>query len=218
MKECYLNPKSLPQDTLKLLNKAGIQKSDITGRFCPQSSALLVLDLQKFFFDPASHAYIPSVSAIIPSLLTLIDSFHQNRRPVFCTRHLNTDKNAGMMKSWWKDLITDNNPLSRLIPEIENHRLPVIEKSQYDAFHHTNLEQKLHDADVSQLVITGVMTHLCCETTARSGFMRGFKIFFPLDGTATYNAAFHSASLLNLAHGFAHITDIVDIKSAMPND
>jgi len=53
------------------------------------------------------------------------------------------------------------------------------------------------------VVICGVMTHLCCETTARSAFMRGFEVFFTVDGTATYTEAFHRASLLNLSHGFA---------------
>jgi isochorismate hydrolase len=47
------------------------------------------------------------------------------------------------------------------------------------------------------------MTHLCCETTARSAFMRGLQVFIAVDGTATYSEAFHRASLLNLSHGFA---------------
>ncbi|MES0360330.1 MAG: isochorismatase family protein, partial [Anaerolineales bacterium] len=49
---------------------------------------------------------------------------------------------------------------------------------------------------------SGVMTHLCCETTARSAFVRGFEVFFVIDGTATYNEDYHMATLLNLAHGF----------------
>ena len=215
MKEKYLTYESLSQDTQNLLKKTGIPKSDITGNFFPQNAALLVLDLQKFFLDPASHAYIYGAPAIISGLLDLIKQYRKLQRPVICTRHLNTVENAGLMKSWWKDLITNDNPLSRLLPEIENLRLPVIEKPQYDAFYHTDLEQMLHEANVKQLVITGVMTHLCCESTARSGFMRGFEIFIPLDGTATYNADFHAAALRNLAHGFAHITDTADIKAVM---
>ena len=56
---------------------------------------------------------------------------------------------------------------------------------------------------VKQVVITGVLTHLCCETTARSAFMRGFEVFFTIDATATYNKDFHISTLLNLSHGFA---------------
>ena len=47
------------------------------------------------------------------------------------------------------------------------------------------------------------MTHLCCETTARVAFTRGYEVFFSIDGTATYNRKFHLGSLVNLAHGVA---------------
>jgi isochorismate hydrolase len=47
------------------------------------------------------------------------------------------------------------------------------------------------------------MAHLCCETTARSAFVRGFEVFFVVDATATYNRQFHQSTLINLAHGFA---------------
>ena len=55
------------------------------------------------------------------------------------------------------------------------------------------------------MVVSGVMTHLCCETTARSAFVRGFEVFFLIDGTATYNKEHHLATLLNLSHGFANL-------------
>jgi isochorismate hydrolase len=55
------------------------------------------------------------------------------------------------------------------------------------------------------------MTHLCCETSARSAFMRGFEVFFPIDGTATYNRDFHLATLRNLAHGFATMTTVREL-------
>ena len=91
----------------------------------------------------------------------------------------------------------------------------VIEKSQYDAFHQTRLEEMLLERRISQVIVCGVMTHLCCETTARSAFMRGFEVFFAIDGTATYNEAFHRATLLNLAHGFAAPVLIEEIIAAL---
>jgi len=93
-------------------------------------------------------------------------------------------------------MLTDFN-----IPQAE-----LIIKSQYDAFYDTNLHEILRKNNIEQVIITGVMTHLCCETTARSAFIRGYNVFFPIDGTATYNEDFHNATLTNLAHGFANIT------------
>ncbi len=168
-----------------------------------QTAALLVLDMQRYFLDAVSHAYIPSSEAIIPNILKLIDTFHQHDRPVVFTRHLNTAENAGQMANWWRDLISRENPLSEIDPRFLVDGSNVIEKSQYDAFLHTGLETFLRKQRVEQVLITGVMTHLCCETTARSAFMHGFDVFFTIDGTATYNLDLHWASLQNLAHGFA---------------
>jgi isochorismate hydrolase len=69
----------------------------------------------------------------------------------------------------------------------------------------------MRQSRVSQVVICGVMTHLCCESTARSAFMHGFEVFFPVDGSATYNQAYHQATLLNLSHGFATLTTVAEI-------
>jgi isochorismate hydrolase len=59
------------------------------------------------------------------------------------------------------------------------------------------------------------MTHLCCETSARAAFVRGFEVLFPVDGTATYNQAFHRATLLNLSHGFAKVVLADEILAAV---
>ena len=91
----------------------------------------------------------------------------------------------------------------------------VVEKHQYDAFHGTELEKLLRDRGVERVVVTGVATHLCCETTARSAFVRGFEVTFPVDGTATYDEQHHLATLLNLAHGFATATRVGDLIDAV---
>ncbi len=49
------------------------------------------------------------------------------------------------------------------------------------------------------------MTNLCCETTARDAFMRGYRVFFLIDGTAAGRRDLHLASLKNLGYGFAYL-------------
>lgn len=169
----------------------------------PTKAALLVLDMQRYFLEETSHAFIPSAAAIIPRIQRLQKTFLDYRLPVVHTRNINTLQNAGLMNSWWKELIVESNPLSEITSAVRDHRAAVFVKPQYDAFYNTGLEQWLTGRHVSQVVIAGVMTHLCCETTARSAFMRGFQVFFTVDATASYNRQFHQASLLNLSHGFA---------------
>ena len=215
MKETYFTDLSLDQQASELYQ----QLSEITRiqklEFQPACSALLVLDMQSYFLNPASHAYVPSAGAILDGILQLMDAYTAHQMPIFFSQHINTADHAGMMSTWWKDLITSDNPFHRIIPEIELSVGTLIQKNQYDAFYQTPLEEMLHARGVTQVVICGVMTHLCCETTARSAFMKGFGVFFPVDGTATYNLAFHQASLLNLAHGFASVVLMRDILAAI---
>ena len=200
MKTDYFTP-----ETIKF--KSRTMQADFLSRrrvkFNPVRSALLILDMQRYFLDVDSHAYIPSVSAILPRLDVLRKAYVTRNLPVVWTRHLNTLADAANMSRWWRDVINAENPLSEITPALDTSSGIIIEKTQYDAFYETNLETYLHEHDVEQVLISGVMTHLCCETTARSAFMRGFDVFFLIDGTATYNEEFHRATLRNLSHGFA---------------
>ncbi len=200
MKSLYFTSKQIEIQAMAFLHALQLKERKPLELDRP---ALLVLDLQNYFFDPNSHAYIPSAPAILPGVNSLIEAFRKADLLVVFTRHINTDENAGMMARWWRDLLTGENKWSGLIPEIKAQAENVIDKPQYDAFFQTKLKDLLTAQSVTDLVITGVMTHLCCETTARSGFMHGYQVWFTVDGTATYNPDFHLASLRNLSHGFA---------------
>ncbi len=79
----------------------------------------------------------------------------------------------------------------------------ILIKNQYDAFYDTELESILKENNVLYLVICGVMANLCCETTVRSAFVRGFRPVLPVDATAAYNREFHLATFRNLGFGFS---------------
>lgn len=203
-KESYFTEEMIQEKSREMLDSVSESRrrhGDLI--FQPEKAILLVLDMQKYFLREDSHAFIPSALAILPGIMKLIDAFSKANRPVVVTRHVNTPKNAGMMSKWWRDLINLQSAHSQLADKLNLGNIISIEKSQYDAFLHTSLEEILNQHQVRQVVITGVMTHLCCESTARSAFMRGFEVFFTVDGTATYNEELHRASLLTLSHGFA---------------
>ncbi|MBS3819689.1 isochorismatase family protein [bacterium] len=182
-------------------------------RFSPAHTALLIIDMQDFFLDSRSHAYVESAWFIIPKINELADLFFKIGQPVITTRHINNEQNAGMMSKWWADMITEDNQYSAIHMDFQYDDAIVLTKSQYDAFYNSELDEILKKNNIKQLIITGVLTHLCCETTARSGFVRGYEIFFPVDGAADYDETFHSSTLYNLSHGFAHIVLIEEIIS-----
>jgi len=210
MKEQYFSSETINDLSRQWLNAYAWPEKAESQLFDIERAALLILDMQGYFLNPDSHAYIPSAKAIVPGLKQVAVFFRSRKRPVIATKHINTVEDAGMMGSWWSELIADNHSLSDIHPDLEITRDEVLSKSQYDAFYQSELTAVLNGID--QLVIGGVMTHLCCETTARAAFVRGYEVFFLLDGTATYNRDYHQASLQNLAHGFAVLTMIEDLQ------
>ncbi len=202
-KSAYFQPENRIQQAQKMLRSVGRIHAFRQIPFYPSQAALLLLDLQEVFLNPASHAFLPAAQAIFPALMELAKVFDRIQQPILFTQHLNTLENAAMMSRWWRELITPVHPLRGLDPSFLPFARLVITKTQYDAFYQTPLEDHLRQLEITQVVIGGVMTHLCCETTARSAFQRGFETFFLVDGTATYNEMYHQATLLNLTQGFA---------------
>lgn len=218
VKERYLTDGNLNSKTTEWMNDPEIHlRRHANFTFDPRNSALLVMDMQRFFLRKKSHAFVPSAPPLVPGLSALIRVFSDNGRPVFFTRHVSTSSPRTMLE-WWRDPLRDGDEMSELIGGLDASRGAVLKKSTYDAFLGTDLEEHLDASNVGQVVICGVMTHLCCDTTARSAFNRGFQVFFPVDGTATYNASFHRATLINLAHGFAVPTTVDKLRRAFPDD
>lgn len=215
-KERYFTPETLRSKSQELLAfVANFRGRHADINFQPSRAALLVMDLQEYFLHENSHAFVPSAPVILPGILKLIAAFSAVNYPVIATRHLNTSNDAGMMAKWWRDIIDPQSAYSQSITMINPEKIVFLNKPQYDAFLHTSLENMLHERGITQVVVCGVMTHLCCETTARSAFMRGFEVFFTVDGTATYNEELHRASLLTLSHGFAIPVLIDELLSHM---
>ena len=214
-KERYFAPTCIRQKSLQMLAEVELFRMRHPLRLVPERSALLILDMQQYFTRESSHAFIPAASAVIPGIAKLYEVCSCRGLPTIFTRHCNSSADAGMMSRWWRDTITESTPASEIVPDFDRAGSTVIVKSQYDAFYQTQLEEILRQNGTTQVMICGVMTHLCCETTARSAFVRGFEVFFTIDGTATYNEAHHKATLLNLAHGFAVPVLIPEILAAL---
>ena len=75
----------------------------------------------------------------IPRINKLIDTFTNNSLPIIFMRHINTIQNAGQMSKWWNDIITEENSLSGIDPNIKLSNDQIIKKTQYDAFYKTDL-------------------------------------------------------------------------------
>ncbi len=181
--------------------------------FHPQTSVLLVIDMQQYFCNPSSHAYFKDATTIIPHIHQLITTYRQRFLPVIFTRYaLLRTEYPGAMGRWWNDVLYDNDEMSCIIDALRPlPKEPVIRKTQYSAFYQTDLETILKKQKVTSVVITGVLTHLCCETTARDAFMHNYDVFVVTDATASDSKKLHTSSLTTLSDGFATLTNTKEI-------
>ena len=62
----------------------------------------------------------------------------------------------------------------------------ILEKARFGAFHGTDLELLLHSKGIDTVIVSGISTNVCCETTAREAAVRDFRVIFLTDGTATF--------------------------------
>jgi ureidoacrylate peracid hydrolase len=90
----------------------------------------------------------------------------------------------------------------------------VIRKPRYGGFEGTELDLVLRGRDIRTLVMTGVGTNVCVETTAREGYQRNYHIAFLEDCTATTSVEDHEASLRNMRTYFGKVLSSGEVVQA----
>lgn len=175
----------------------------------PKQAGLLVIDLQNYFSR--------IVQPVLENILSVIQSCRHRGIPILFTQHGHThpESDGGELIDWWGEVIVRGTEDWKLIPEIEVESGDIVlSKKHYSAFLETELNSMLQSKGIKDLIISGVMTNLCCETTARDAFMRNYRVFFLIDGTATGRSDHHLATLKNLGYGFAYLLTCQDLIEA----
>ena len=139
-------------------------------------TALLVIDIQDSFKkDPArwaersNHAFETNVSE-------LIARFREAGEPVIFVMH--TDPDPGFRR---------DDPEFRLMAFLDRREdEPLIVKTTRNAFTSTDLEQRLKALDVRRVVVCGIQTEQCCETTTRVAADLGYDVDFVTEATLTF--------------------------------
>lgn len=192
-----------------------------------QKSALLVIDMQNDFCAPGGYIDtvmekdVTAAGAICQALQSLINAARQagvpvfwigadyshDRIPVSMLRKLKQrDITAvccepGTWGAQWFGVHPQNDE-------------PVFIKHNYSGFSGTDLHAALRDKGVETLVLTGVQTQICVESTAREGHALGFTCIVPKDAVASHTPHLHDASLTNIQFLFGEVCQAQDVISA----
>jgi nicotinamidase-related amidase len=157
----------------------------------PARTALLVMDLQNAFLLPDSPLAAPDGLAIVPAFNRLIAAARRVRMPVIFTA---TTHDPAEPPNRMDDLfprrrarqgLERSSPAHHIHPSVDfRDGDTVVEKPRYSAFWRTDLDAMLRRLQVDTLVIGGVWSNVCVESTARDAFYREYKVVYLADCTA----------------------------------
>lgn len=148
---------------------------------------LLVIDVQKAMFGAEEPL---QGQAVVERIKGLIAKARAASVPIFYVQH---DGGTG-------DEFDRNGPGFAILPDIAP--LPgdsITIKKRCSAFYETDLEAKLKAALIDHLVVCGMQTEYCVDTTVRSAFERGFRVTVAADAHTTFNSQLLPAATI-IAH------------------
>jgi nicotinamidase-related amidase len=141
------------------------------------TSALIVVDVQESFRQRPSWSLVSNPD-IVDDVGALVDNARRKSDAVVWVLH--TEPGTGGVFDPDKGYVRMMDGLAPLPGE------PVLTKTSRNAFTTTNLQQLLTARGVSEVVICGIQTEQCCETTARLAADLGYDVVFVTDATATF--------------------------------
>ena len=216
-----LNGTSIPDDVVqRVLARRGTLHS--FADLDPKRTALVVIDLQNaFMLDGVGHAVVPSARDIVPNVNRLAATVRAAGGGVFWIKNTH---DAGCLTEWSvaHEISTPAMREKRIAAMSENtkgHELwaeldvqpgdEIVKKYRFSAFMPgtSDLADRLRARGFDTVLITGTVTNVCCESSARDAMMTNFKVIMVSDGNAANTQAEHDASLTAFYNIFGDVQD-----------
>jgi nicotinamidase-related amidase len=195
--------------------------------------ALLVVDMQNDFVRAGAPLEVPDARATIVVHQRLLAAFRARKLPVLYTRFVSLEED-NLLWRWspechpttracWPEYARgyDDAPAPRPCVDVIDELAPasgepVIDKHGYGAFHSTDLDERLDALGVRSVVITGTVTQVCVEETAREAFHHGYATTIVADAVSSFAPDLHAAALRNFAMKFGWVADADVVIAALP--
>jgi nicotinamidase-related amidase len=153
-----------------------------------RKNALLIIDMQVGAAQMQNPAFY-QMDELVKRLYKIINKAREKAIPVYYAQHHNPNGFPAFGSDEWK-----------LIPELEPQKGDtVIHKTTPDVFLNTTLHELLQENGIEQLVIGGIQTADCIDTTCRRAYSLGYEVILLEDGHTTFDTAFLKAEQI-IAH------------------
>ena len=187
-------------------------------RLSPSKTALVVVDMQNGFMVPElGHAACQMAHEIVPNINRLAQAVRATGGTVIWIQTAYTDETLTSWSTLYGMVRPRGERRALAVAggkgydlfaglKIEKADL-IVEKKRYSAFIQgsSNIEEVLRTRGLDTLLITGTVTNVCCESTARDAMMRNFKTIMITDGNAANTDEDHNAALGNFYLTFGDI-------------
>ena len=198
----------------------------VFDRLDPARTAHVVVDLQNGFMAPGQLSAVATAPGIVPNVNHISAALRAAGGLVVYLQHTADPETAKGWSSFYDHFV---NPMRKggmieaftpgsfghaLWPELEVRAEDlVLRKNRFGAFIQgsSNLHELLQARGIDTLIITGTVTNVCCESTARDAMMLDYKVFFVTDGNAAHHDDEHNATLSNLANIFCDVRDTASV-------
>jgi ureidoacrylate peracid hydrolase len=200
---------------------------DLKAWLAPARTALLLIDMQMDFADPQgamgkAGADMTAAQAAVKKAEHLTDAARAaGVACVFVRLVTRPGDETAFITEWQRRRHDGNAPLCRegskgaqfTGPKPQGGEL-VFSKRRYNAFHGTGLDETLRGEGIDTLVVAGLTTECCIDSSVRAAFERDYHLFVVGDATACYQPALHQAALQALALNCATILASDEVLSA----
>ena len=175
-----------------------------------QKTALLVIDMQNDFTEKGAILEIPDIRMGFPELKKFIGTCRSNGVAVVYTRHTYSPEGNPIEACLFPKLDDGDMRKNTHGWEINDFLKPesddvIIDKKRYDAFYETSLEEILKKKGITDILIAGTMTEVCCDSTARSAMFRDYRVWIVSDLNFTRDENKHKYSLEIFASNFGWV-------------
>lgn len=191
----------------------------IVDKLNPQKAALLVIDMQNAYLMGGQPGFARLGPVIIPAVNGLAREVRRAGGRVVWVRNT-FDRQGGHAWSTYGQLRTPqarDRMTAALVKGSLGHELSpdmavdsadlIIDKYRYSAFIQgsSDLDQRLQPLGIDTLVIAGVLTNVCCESTARDAMMLNYRVVMAADATAAHSDEEYNASLTSILFAFGDV-------------
>jgi ureidoacrylate peracid hydrolase len=202
-----------------ILRRGGVAVFD---RLSPRRTAHIVVNLQNGFMAPGQVAEVPVARAIVSNVNRISSALRAAGGLVVFMQHT---ADAEAIRTWsvyfehfftperrarFIEAFTPGNPGHALWPELDvAEQDMVVMKRRFGAFvpGSSDLHARLQERGIDTLIISGTVTQVCCDSTARDAMMMNYKVFFITDACAAPTDAEHAGTLSAMAHTFCDVRD-----------